>query len=155
MNQTIFDALRASAAALAHELDRLPAEAALWPPAEGEWSQQQCLTHLHICEHHIFLPRIQAIATQDNPMLALVDEPALMQQEFDPQRPRAELLAEFLAYREEELALLSNADWARPGVHAARGPITLAWMADYTWAHTLEHLSQMARVRLSYATRRV
>lgn len=152
--QFTLEALRASAEELAREVDRLPADSALWRAAENEWSQHECLTHLLICEHHIFLPRIRALTTQDNPHLPVVDEAAVMKAEWNPERSRSDLLAEFMVYRHEEHEILEQADWARMGVHAVRGPITLGWMAHYTLAHTYEHLSQMMRVRLYHAVRK-
>ena len=152
-HHSILQALRASAEELTREIDRLPEDVTTWRPAEGEWSQHECLTHLWICEQHIFLPRMRRIVAEDNPALPLVDEVALMQREWNPRRPRAELLREFLADRADEMALLEPADWSRPGAHATRGPITLGWVVDYALAHTFEHMSQMMRVRLNYETR--
>jgi hypothetical protein len=151
--QTIWNALQTSADDLARELERLPEAAATWRAAEGAWSQHECLTHLQICERHIFLPRLRAIAHQDNPRLPVVDEGALMQAEWNPQHPRAALLDDFRAARREELALLEQHGWSRQGVHETRGPISSAWVAAYALAHTWEHLSQMMRVRLYYETR--
>src|SRR6187455_148832 len=109
--------LEAGAAELAREIERLPEEDALWRPGEADWSQHEVLTHLWIAEHFVFLPRIQAMAQDDNPFLPLVDEDALMRTEWRPERPRADLLAAFMADREAELALLAECDWDRPGVH--------------------------------------
>jgi hypothetical protein len=153
MNQSILTALRFSADELTRELERLPAEAAVWRPAEGEWSQHECLTHLQICERHIFLPRIQAMARQENPALPWVDEAALQREQWHPQRPRAELLADYLAARQAEIELLEQHDWSRSGQHPRRGRISIGWTANYAMAHTLEHLSQMMRVRLYSETR--
>lgn len=153
MDHSVLTALRFSADELTRELERLPAEAATWRPAESEWSQHECLTHLQICERHIFLPRIQAMAMQDNPALPWVDETALQREQWNPQRPRAELLADYLAARQAEIELLEQHDWSRPGQHPRRGRISIGWIANYAMAHTLEHLSQMTRVRLYYETR--
>lgn len=147
---SILNALHTSLDDLAGEVERLPAETALWRAAEDEWSQHECLTHLQIVERHIFLPRMRAIVEQDNPFLPAVDERGLMQREWDSRRPRTELLAIFAEDRRAELALLEVGDWARMGRHAKRGPISLGWMAHYTLGHTWEHLSQMMRVRLNY-----
>lgn len=136
---SILKALRASLDDLAGEVERLPAEAALWRAAEAEWSQHECLTHLQIVERHIFLPRMRAIV-----------EHALMLHEWHPNKPQAELLGVFAEDRRAELVLLEAGDWARMGRHEKRGPISLGWMAHYTLAHTWEHLSQMMRVRLNY-----
>lgn len=150
--QSVLHALRASADDLARELDRLPAEAATWRPAENEWSQLECLKHLQVAERHIFLVRLRAMAAQDNPFLPVIDEKELM--EKSPVNSRDELLADFLGARNEEIALLEKHDWSRPGAHQARGPISMGWTAHYALGHTWEHLSQMMRVRLNYETRK-
>jgi hypothetical protein len=150
--QSVVHALRASADDLARELDRLPAEAATWRPADGEWSQLECLKHLQVVERHIFLPRLRAMAAQDNPFLPVIDEKELM--EKSAATSRADLLADLLDARKEEIALLEKHDWSRPGVHQARGPISMGWTAHYALGHTWEHLSQMMRVRLNYETRK-
>jgi len=152
--EAVLRTLRASADDLAREVERLPQEATLWRPAEGEWSQHECMKHIQICERHIFLPRLRTLAAQDDPRLPVIDERAIMQQEWDPKRPRAELLQDFLDARAEEITLLETGDWSRPGVHAARGPISMGWVAHYALGHTLEHMSQIMRVRLAYETRR-
>ncbi len=150
----ILTALRASADEVARELVRLPEEAAGWRPAEGGWSQLECLIHMQVVERHIFLPRLRRMANEDHPFLPLVDETALMQAEQQRNRSRAEVLQDFLADRAEEIAALEKADWSRSGAHETRGPITLGWQADYALGHTYEHLSQMMRVRLNHATRK-
>ncbi len=146
----ILTALRVSADDLQREVARLPAAAALWRAAEGEWSQHECLTHLVIAEQHIFLPRIRALLEQDNPVVMGMDETALQKQLWRAEQPRDELLAGFLQTRQAELALLEHADWARPGVHSAMGPIDIGWVAQYALGHTWEHMSQIVRVRLKY-----
>jgi len=152
--QQILHGLDTGAAELAREIERLPEDAALWRPGEADWSQLEVLTHLWIGEHFVFLPRIRAMAQDDNPFLPLVDEDALLQSEWRADRPRADLLAAFMADREAELALLASSDWERPGVHETNGPISIGWVAQYAMGHTWEHLSQMLRVRLRHALRR-
>ena len=146
--------METGAAELAREIERLPEDAALWRPGENDWSQLEVLAHLWIAEHFVFLPRIRAMAEEDNPFLPLVDENALMQSEWRPEQPRADLLAAILADREAELELLAGNDWARPGVHETNGPISIDWVAQYAMGHTWEHLSQIVRVRLRHALRR-
>ena len=148
----VLQALRASADDFARELERLPEADTLWRPAEGEWSQLECLKHMQVVERHIFLVRLRAMATHDNPPLPVIDETELMQK--SAAASRADLLADFLDARKEEIALLETHDWSRPGVHAKRGPISIGWIADYALAHTWEHLSQMMRVRLYHETRK-
>ena len=153
-NQFTFTALRASADELARELERMPEDKTTWKPAETEWSQLECLIHMQVVERHIFLPRLKRISSEDNPFLPSIDETELMQAALKLNPARAGLLKDFLADRAEEIALLEKADWTRSGTHELRGPITLGLVADYALAHTYEHLSQMMRVRLNYATKK-
>ena len=153
-NPLTLTALRASAAELTRELDRLPEDKTGWKFAEAEWSQLECLIHLQTTERHIFLPRITRMAQEANPFLPAVDETELLQAARKLNPTRADLLKDFLADRAAEIALLENADWSRAGTHAVRGPITLGWVADYALGHTYEHLSQMMRVRLNYETKK-
>lgn len=146
----IIIALKNSGEELAQEIARLPADAALWRPGDGEWSQHEVLTHIWIADHFAFLPRLRAIATQDNPPLPVIDETALQQSEWNPDRPRQAVLDAFLADRGAEIDLLKAHNWERTGVHGALGPITLGWIAQYALAHTWEHLYQARRVRLVY-----
>jgi len=149
----IINALKNSADEVALEIARLPAEAALWRDKEGEWSQHEVLTHLWITDHFIFLPRLRAMATQQNPPLPVIDEAALQKSEWNPDRPRDELLKDFLLDRGAEIDLLKAHNWDRPGVHGVHGPITMGWVGQYALSHTWEHLSQLTRVRLYYTVR--
>ncbi len=151
MSEQILSALRTSAADLTQEVQRLPPEGTLWRSAETEWSQHEVLTHLWIAEHHVFLPRLRAMANEDNPFLPVVDEVALQKQEWKAERSRDDLLAGFLDDRQAELELLEKADWERPGTHESLGAINIAWVAQYALGHTWEHMSQMMRVRLRYS----
>ncbi len=145
--------LQAAAADLEREVARLPAASKLWKPSENDWSQHECLTHIWIGDHYVFLPRIRAMAEQDNPFLPLVDEGALQKSEFNADRSREDLLAGFQADRAAELALLAQSDWDRVGTHETNGPISIGWVAQYALGHTWEHMSQMLRVRLAHTLR--
>lgn len=146
----ILYALRAAADDVAREVEFFPEALTHWRPGPHEWSQYDCLQHLALVERHVFLARAQAIAAQDEPFLPIVDEAALQKQAGD-ERPRATLVKDYLDARAALLTVLQNTDWARTGQHAARGSISLTWLAEYTLGHTWEHLSQMLRVRLNYA----
>lgn len=147
--------LRRSAHDLAAEIAQTPAEAALWRPAEGDWSVHEALTHLRDAESQIFLPRLQRVCAEERPDLPLFDEAAYHQAHWDAAEPLDQILADFVTARSAEIALLeAAADWGRAGVHQTRGPVTLAWLAEYALGHTWEHLAQIMRVRLSWETRR-
>jgi hypothetical protein len=151
----ILTGLQIVADELVREVARLPEAGTLWRLNADEWSQHEVLTHLWIADHFVFLPRMQAIVTVDQPPLPVIDEVALQKAEWRADRSRAALLAAFVADRQAELALLAEHDWDRIGVHAALGPMSLGWVAQYALGHTWEHASQMLRVRLRYELRPV
>ncbi len=146
--------LRAQSHQLTHELGRLPSEVMLWKFADDEWSVHECLTHLRNIERHVFLWRIDKIVKEVNPFLPFFDEVVYQKEHWNPGESIQTMLADFVADRAAEVTLLETADWARPGQHPVRGPITLDWLASYVVNHTWEHLSQIMRVRLNYATRK-
>jgi hypothetical protein len=142
--------LRQTAADLERELAQTPPDQALWRPKDGEWSAHECLAHLRDVERLIFLYRIRRTVNEDRPNLEAFDEVAYHREHWNPAEPAADMLADYLDSRREIIALLEAApDWSRHGLHAARGPVSLEWQADYTIAHTWDHMSQMSRVRLA------
>ena len=147
----ILMALQASADEVTREVARLPEAATLWKPSEAEWCQLEVLTHLWIGEHYIFLPRIRSFTAPNQPPEPVGDGQALQKSEWDPTRPRDDLLASFLVDRQAELARLATADWE--GMHPLAGPITLGWVAQDTLWHTWAHLPQLIRLRLDYELR--
>jgi DinB superfamily len=150
LRDTTLTQLRQSAADLEREVGRTPADAGLWRPKPGDWSAHECLTHLRDTEELIFLHRIRLTVAEDRPALALFDEEAYHKEHWNGEEPLGDMLAAYQAARAEIIQLLEAApDWSRIGVHATRGPVSLQWQADYTIAHTWDHLSQMARVRLA------
>jgi hypothetical protein len=143
--------LRQSADDLEREIGLTAPEAALWRPQEGEWSVHECLTHLRDAEGLIFLHRIRRTIEEERPALPLFDEETYHHEHWSAAEPLQDILAGFLDARKEIVRLLEAApDWSRKGVHETRGPISLAWQADYALGHTWEHLSQMMRVRLAH-----
>ena len=146
--------IRAQAHQVAHEIDLTPAEAVLWKPKPDEWSAHECLTHLRDVERHVFHVRMERMVNEDNPALAFFDEVTYHKEHWNPDEPIQNIVADFVADRSAELALLEAADWSRSALHPVRGPITLSWLADYTLGHTWEHLSQMMRVRLNHETKK-
>ena len=153
-NAYILRLLRSQAHQLAHEVNLVPADAVLWKPEPAEWSVHECLTHLRDAERHIFLARITRFVKENNPSLSSFDEAAHHKKHWNPGEPIQKILTDFVEDRAAEVGLLQSSDWSRTAVHAVRGPITLGWQADYVLGHTWEHLSQIMRVRLDYATKK-
>jgi hypothetical protein len=146
----ILRSLRHSAHDLVREVGKMPAEAPLWQPKEGEWSVHECLTHLRDVERQVFLERIRRTLREDRPRLEFFDEVTYHREHWNEAEPLQSILADFTSARAELVNLLAEApDWTRVGLHATRGPITLEWQAEYALQHTWEHTSQLMRVRLA------
>jgi hypothetical protein len=147
---TTLQLLRQSAEDLRREIELTPPAAALWRPKEGEWSAHECLAHLRNIEREVFLYRIRRTIEEEQPTLEFFDEATYHREHWRADEPLGDMLADFQQARDEIVRLLEAApDWTRKGLHATRGPITLAWQADYALGHTWEHLSQAMRVRLA------
>jgi len=146
--------LREQGQQLTHEVGLMPANALLWRPAEGEWSVQECLTHIRNIERQVFLVRIGRIVREREPFLPNFDVSAYHREHWRADEPVSEILPDFLGARAELVALLETADWARMGTRDGRGPIDLDWMAAFATNHVWEHMSQLMRVRLNYFGRK-
>jgi hypothetical protein len=145
--------LRSQSHYLTREIGLMPVEARLWKADETEWSVQECLVHIRDIEREVFLPRMTNVITKDNPPIYFFDEVAYHKEHWSPDEPVEKILAEFVADRAKEVALLETADWGRTGNHETRGSLTVDWLATYAVNHTWEHLSQIMRVRLNYLAR--
>lgn len=125
-------------------ISTLPFDRLTRPAAEGEWSALNCLQHLVDAERLVFPPRFRAFFTgQDFTPFDPNDQHA------DPnaQTPQ-QLVAEFVRFRQESLALLgqvTDEDLGRTAQHPQFGTVTLAQML-HTWAaHDLNHTIQAER----------
>lgn len=122
----------------------LPIDLLTRPPAAGEWSALNCLQHLLDAERLLFPVRFRAfLAGQD-----LRDfDPHQQHEDPDTQTPE-QLVAAFIHYRQESLALLKQVqadDLARTSQHPKLGTVTLAELL-HTWAgHDLMHTVQAER----------
>jgi DinB superfamily len=114
------------------------------PPAPGQWSARECLSHLLDTERDIFPARVRAfLAGQDfaafNP-----DEEGTR----DESRPTRELAEEFATRRRESLALLRDlapGDLTRTARHSELGQVTLGELLHEWGAHDLNHTVQGER----------
>ena len=124
--------------------ESVPEQLLTRPPAAGQWSARECLTHLLDTERDIFPVRVRAfLAGRD---FAAFNPDA--EGTRDDARPTRELAAEFATRRRESLALLRDIapeDLARSVRHAELGPVTLGEMLHEWAAHDLNHTVQAER----------
>jgi hypothetical protein len=116
-------------------------------PAAGEWSAAEILGHLLDAEI-VLAARYRWIVAHDEPPLIGYDQDLwvdrLNHQEDDP----AEMLALLRALVRSHLQLWeksSDADRARVGIHAERGPESYELSFRMLAGHGLFHLAQMRR----------
>jgi DinB superfamily len=138
--------LRAARDHVANELTALGDPFAGWRPAEGEWSANECVGHLIEAERRGFAGRIRRILAEDG-----VVEPDWNQVEVaaarrDWERPAATIVADFVAVRDDSIALvegLREGDLERAAIHAAVGRVTISNLLGEWVFHDRNHIRQL------------
>lgn len=108
------------------------------------------VSHLRDLEVLAHLPRLRRILAEDEPRLEAFPSHNWTDDDYDPTRPMTDILAEYALAREEALLLLRNlapGDWSRLSFHPPSGRRTLQWWVERMWAHTYEHLAEIAAAR--------
>lgn len=116
-------------------------------PLESDgWNLHQVIAHMRDVNKHVYLPRLHRIMVEDNPMFENFDGDAWMAENYQPQEPILEVIAEF---KEQCLSSanwlkdLPHVAWNRPGRHPSFGKHSLQWWVERTLAHINEHLTQL------------
>jgi DinB family protein len=148
---TIADLLGATSVVVTGELRGLGPDAG-WRPAPGEWSASECVGHLIEADQRGFGGRIRTIlaaAPGASPRLAAWDPPAVAAARQDHLRPVEELIADFVALREEGIALvrrLAPDDLSRSGSHPEVGELRVDELLGEWVHHDRNHVRQMLAV---------
>ncbi len=117
-------------------------------PSDDAWSVLELVCHLRDSVQEEGL-RVRRLVEEEDPTLVPYDQEAWARdrnyQRDDPRKALIALRAFWsgLAY---QLEGLSDADWARAGLHPEQGPVTVRSRAEDEVAHAKEHLSQMREV---------
>jgi hypothetical protein len=159
--EEVAGALAATLAMVRAEIGGLPEAALRWQPAPtqegapGEWCVLEALGHLIEAEERGFAGRVRTIlATDEEPVFATWDPPAVAQARGDCERDPAALLAEFAALREASVGLvagLSEADLERGGMHPEVGRLRIGDLLHEWVHHDRNHLRQMLANGQEYA----
>lgn len=136
-------------AAFPDELERAiagqPKEALMQPASDGGWGVVELVPHLRDWEE-IFLGRVEAILTQDEPNLPAYDDQLwAIERGYREQDTRA-ALEEFRALRTVLVSHLDpndEAQWQRTGIHGTYGRITLHWLTDRIVDNDQDHLNRI------------
>jgi hypothetical protein len=116
------------------------------PPAPGEWSALQCLSHSTDTEATVFATRVRAIL-DGRPELVYYD-PDTQSTPVTADTDSAALAERHRALRDESLALLATvteADLERTARHLELDPVSLRELLNEWVAHDLMHLVQAER----------
>lgn len=125
-----------------------------WRPAPGEWTVLEVVCHLRDSAERLG-ERLQLIATQDNPLLPVFDENALVTENRYAEELLPLALMRYVEHRGRTIELLRGlppGGWARTGVHQERGPQTFQQVAETIVRHDTEHLNQLRTLRTGAAT---
>ncbi len=123
-----------------------------YQPAPGKWSIRQIVCHLADSEI-VGAFRMRAVIAEDNPRLAAYDQEAWAANLDYQHRKFSHALESFRRVRGENhdlLTALPESAFARTGVHAERGPLTLCDILRTYAEHAESHAAQIGAVRDAY-----
>ncbi len=111
------------------------------------WSVVQVACHLRDAEERA-LERARAMRDEDEPALPGYDQDAWAIERRYAEDDLGRALDAFFAFRAEHLAFLralAPAAWARSGIHAEQGRITIEAHTVHLVSHDAQHLAQVVR----------
>lgn len=117
-------------------------------PLPGEWSPLEVVCHLRDSERTVQRPRLQRIASENNPFLTEPQTPPGPGEMACNTNDQCDPANEFVAERQitlDFLASLTPQQWHRPARHSIFGPTTLLEMADFTARHDRMHIKQLCQ----------
>jgi uncharacterized damage-inducible protein DinB len=115
-------------------------------PAPGEWSAVEIIGH-YIDVDLLWQQRIGHMSQHDNPHFPPADNEQLVIDGRYQEKDAAGLLfrfAELRAETVEALRMIHPNNFARPAVHATRGPITIGDIFTILPGHDQNHMAQIA-----------
>jgi len=121
---------------------------AAWRKAPGpkRWSAHEVVCHLRDTDAEVLLPRLERLLAQDDPEFENVDMTGWDEARGYAHEAPAEALEAWRVMRRRIIARLAPvgpAEWARQGLHSARGSISIAEVVRYFAEHDLSHRRQI------------
>lgn len=146
-----FETLAATPQSLKAALKGLSKKVLLWTPAPGKWSILEILCHMRDMEREAYIERYTRILSENEPALPDLDGEALAILRAYRSQKAPEVVREWVALRRQTLQLLrkaGKAQWARAGIHATAGRLT---MEDLIRRHAVgndeAHLRQIEAIK--------
>lgn len=146
----LIDRLESSGQDYMWYLDRMSEEEIRVPPAPNDWTVHQIAAHMRDTERLVFLLRAERMLKQEHPAVENFDQEEWHRQHYITAEPLRKIKSEFRAARRKLTRLLRSAskeDWENWAVHPEYGKISLDWLLEHDYVHTLDHLAQIARMR--------
>ena len=138
--------LRATCDHVAAELIALGDPLAGWRPTPDEWSANECVGHLIEADRRGFAGRIRRILAEDGVAEPGWDQIGVAAARRDRERPAAAIVAEFVAGRDDGIALvegLRDEDLERSAVHIEVGRVTISNLLGEWVFHDRNHVRQL------------
>ncbi len=149
------EVLREMPAALRRALAGLSPDQMATPEAPGKWSMRQVVQHLSDSDL-VGAFRYRMVLAHDRPALAGYDQDLWVERVHRSDTDTDAALTEFTALRRANVRLLERLgpeDRERTGLHAERGPESIAYATRLYAGHDIVHLRQLARIRQAVAQR--
>ena len=146
----LIDRLESSGQDYVWYLDRLSEEEIRVPPAPNDWTVHEIAVHMRDTERLVFLLRAERILKDEHPAVENFDQEEWHRQHYQTAEPLRKVKSEFRAARRKLAQLLRSAskrDWENWALHPEYGKISLDWLLEHDYIHTLDHLAQIARMR--------
>ncbi|MBI4787440.1 MAG: DinB family protein [Chloroflexi bacterium] len=131
-------------------LDQLSEAELHAPPGPDEWTAHQVAAHMRDTEQQVFLYRVQRLLAEAHPAVESFDQEAWNREHYSPGEPIGKIKSEFRTARRKLVRLArasSKRDWDNWATHPEYGKISLHWLIEHNYSHTLDHLAQIGRMR--------
>ena len=153
MNRTrtgLIDRLETCSADYVWYISHLPEEEIHHLIAEGGWTIHQIAAHMRDAEREAFLKRTEQILVEEHPMVANYIPEDWDRDHYRREESLQDILSEFRSSRRKLLRLLRGArekDWENWATHPEYGKISLDWILEHAFGHTMEHLAQISHLQ--------
>jgi hypothetical protein len=114
-------------------------------PGPDEWAPATVVGHLADAEL-VYSVRVRMALTADRPYLGAYDEEAWVRRFAELERDPRESLSRWRALRDSNVRLFESLDpteWKLSGLHAERGEMSVAQIAEAMVKHDRDHLAQI------------
>ncbi len=154
----LIDRLESSGQDYVWYLNQLEETEMFKPPAPGEWTIHQVAAHMRDTEQQVFLLRTERILKETHPAVLNFDQEMWNREHYLASEPLRKINSEFRAARRKMARLLRQAtkkEWENWATHPEYGKISLDWLLEHDYHHTLEHIAQIGKLHEAETLRKL